>query len=494
MNQYLTIQKALTDYREILSSISKTNYHYNYMVVAAGSKVCEAMLLFIVKEQGLPLYRNSVRIGSTNVFCPIIRLFDFKYDFSGFPEEYAAKLKESRNQIIAEIDIPLECLKFIHLIIRGKEYITSLEVLLSAIVGSYIRAIDYFFLWFKRKYVDESDTDTKLKTKVSKSFFSVYEIVSNNRTVYIEQENNGLSMKDLLEKINEQTSIIIKLSSRVAGLEETGHNVERIVSDINQQLNQLNSQICSYQELVEKQLRLAQSDNEAETILHTFTEECTRKIIEVTSRQFSKKSYQEEKQKLVHSFGEKAWNKLDESSMSFLISSKVMYNRLILLNDAVDYSGVCLLVTKALERELKKRLFTRFLVYLNSKYGQDFKKYPTALLDKSLRPISDEKFSLGRIPFILVLYSNAEESTDVIENNRHILLDFCKEDLFIETDVSRIEETLHYFAKVLEEVRVKYRNPSAHMNSLKQKDAESCFNLILGGRQILKKMLDTFKY
>ena len=47
--------------------------------------------------------------------------------------------------------------------------------------------------------------------------------------------------------------------------------------------------------------------------------------------------------------------KMEAASQTFLVSAKVMYSHLIELDDVIDYSGVCVLVTKALEMEIKKR-------------------------------------------------------------------------------------------------------------------------------------------
>ena len=48
-----------------------------------------------------------------------------------------------------------------------------------------------------------------------------------------------------------------------------------------------------------------------------------------------------------------------------------MYKKQSVLGDLVDYSGVCLLVTKALELEMARRFYSDYIVYLSNISGND---------------------------------------------------------------------------------------------------------------------------
>ena len=89
---------------------------------------------------------------------------------------------------------------------------------------------------------------------------------------------------------------------------------------------------------------------------------------EIQKKNNTKEKYEKEENLLKQSF-EDSWNKLDEKSKSFLITAKVIYNELNEYNNVIDYSGVCLLVTKALEQELSKRFCKGFISYLKERYS-----------------------------------------------------------------------------------------------------------------------------
>lgn len=195
---------------------------------------------------------------------------------------------------------------------------------------------------------------------------------------------------------------------------------------------------------------------------------------------------------MIYSIGDAGWNKLSEESKNFLITSKVMYNHLILIDDIIDYSGICVLITKALELEIQKRFFTNFLDYLNEKYGRNYEKYHTTLLYQKKKPLLSEKFTMGNIAFVMGHIENWNDSDEQKRNNKLQLMEYCKECIFSNKSKEEIKELLIKYASSIEEIREKYRNPSAHTNEIKRVDAEECFNLVLDIEKLLKQMLDSF--
>ena len=169
-----------------------------------------------------------------------------------------------------------------------------------------------------------------------------------------------------------------------------------------------------------------------------------------------------------------------------------MYNHLITMDDINDYSGVCVLVTKALEVEIHKRFFTDFLDYLFERYGEDYKQYPTALLYQNRKPLLSEKFTMGNFVFVLCPAKNWNDTDEQKANNKRQLMKYCKDCIFSNNTEEEIEQLLSKYASSIEEIKDKYRNPSAHRNEIKRIDAEKCFNLILDIEKLLKQMLDSF--
>ena len=278
----------------------------------------------------------------------------------------------------------------------------------------------------------------------------------------------------------------------ISQINERTQRIESKVDEIDKQIRQLSGQIISYQSLVERQIKKADTQDEIERLISGFIDECAERIIEKTRSSSEEEILEQEKLKLVSSLGSNAWNKLDEASRTFLISAKVMYKHLILLNDIIDYSGVCVLVTKALEVELSKRFYTNFLKYLDSRYQKDYTQYPTSLLDQGGKPLSLERFTMGSIAFTLCYIENRHDSLLQKTNNKNKLLEYVKSCIFTSYSQSQIETMLCEYAKSINFIRYKYRNPSAHTNEIRRIDAEECLNLVLDVEKLLKKMLDSF--
>ncbi len=309
--------------------------------------------------------------------------------------------------------------------------------------------------------------------------------------IHSDEADTAISDSILLEAMNggfeRLTDIVNQLLSGQA-------RIESKIDDIVKQIEELSRQITSYQSLVSRQLEMVTSDAEEDRIIHAFSEECTERIILEMRKKSSSDVFRVEQQKLENSFGESAWSKLADQSRTFLVSAKVIFNSLVTLQDAVDYSGVCLLVTKALELELSRRFCKDFVSFLKQKYGKDYSLFPTPLLNKYGKPITAKHFTLGSVAYVLC-YERADDISDeTFENNRQKLLEFCKEKLLPEMDDVKVFACLNDFAIQVETVKTEYRNPAAHTNELKYVKAQECFDLIIDVEKLLKKMLDAFSY
>ena len=254
----------------------------------------------------------------------------------------------------------------------------------------------------------------------------------------------------------------------------------------------MSGQILAYQSLVERQIEKAVSEEEIDRIIQSYADECVDRIVKQTKATTEDRIFEQEKRKLIVLLGQNGWDKLSEPSKTFLISAKVMYNHLIMIDDVIDYSGVCVLVTKALEVEMSKRFYSNFLNYLDIVYKKDYSKYHTALLFQGSKPLKPEKFTMGSIAFVLCYLENKHGRDLQKENNRKCLIQYAKDKIFSKYSELEIKKMIFEYAGKIEDVRNRYRNPSAHTNELKQVDAEGCFNLVLDVEKLLKRMLDSF--
>lgn len=325
------------------------------------------------------------------------------------------------------------------------------------------------------------------------------EIKILNEKLDEKEEKHHAQIGELNKKIDETSKMIYengKVFKRCLELTiETNDGIKRVetkVDDLHSKIDKISNQISTIQSFADRQIKKEQDPQRIEEIIETFIDECIDNIMKQSLHFQQNENYRVEKIKLVYSIGEEGWNKLCEKSKSFLITSKVMYNNLITMDDIVDYSGICVLVTKALEVELHKRFFTEFLEYLDDKYEQDYKRYHTALLYNYKKPLFSEKFSMGDIAFVMCYKDNWNDTNEQKANNELELMEYCRECIFSRYDESEIKALLNKYASSIEDIRKKYRNPSAHTNEIKRIDAEECFNLVLDIEKLLKQMLDSF--
>ena len=171
-----------------------------------------------------------------------------------------------------------------------------------------------------------------------------------------------------------------------------------------------------------------------------------------------------------------------------------MFSKLEKINENMDYSGICVLVTKALEIEIFDRFFKDFLKYLDNNYNKDYSKYPTALLFRYKQPLYPERFTMGNIAFVLCYTENYNDTSEQIKNNKSKLLEYCKSCIFSNNSDEEIEKLLNIYASSIEDIRIRFRNPSAHRGYIKKTTAEECFKLVIDVERLLVKMLDSFDY
>ena len=108
-------------------------------------------------------------------------------------------------------------------------------------------------------------------------------------------------------------------------------------------LEELNRVIADYQKEVDTK---GLTDEELDEIMLKFSDRCIEKIKEYTADYTTTELYKTEEYHLKRSFGDKALKKLSPESKTFLTTAKFNYSRMKSSN-IMDYSGVCLLVTKA---------------------------------------------------------------------------------------------------------------------------------------------------
>ena len=349
------------------------------------------------------------------------------------------------------------------------------------------------------KKKDISSEKCELRSPIIKEYYYNDIIEKLNEELKIKEnihqkQINELNGKNdaLLKKLDEANRQLAICLDTLVEINKKENRIESKIDNLNLKIDNISNQIKIIQSVTERQINNAQSSEEIERIIGTYIDECVENIMSYSQNFTENKNYQIERKKLIYSIGEEGWNKLSEKSKTFLITSKVMYNHLITMDDIIDYSGICVLVTKAVEVEIHKRFFTNFLDYLYKKYGSNYKKYHTALLYQNRKPLLSEKFTMGNIAFVMCYTENWNDSDEQKTNNKLQLIEYCKTSVFSKYNEEEINKLLIKYATSIENIRKTYRNPSAHTNEIKRIDAEECFNLVLDIEKLLKQMLDSF--
>lgn len=208
---------------------------------------------------------------------------------------------------------------------------------------------------------------------------------------------------------------------------------------------------------------------------------------------------------MIGALTEEVWNKLDDKSKSFLITAKSNYDMMTKMpdHDSFDYSGVCLLVTKALEVETTKRFFTEYKKYLSEKYDS-VSHWPRALRHRERGQntdtvIGDHDFTLGSVVPTIGYRRNYDESGNIIGysrgnyNEQQEFLNFATSNLFKPSLNRDAEQEIEMDCQFIERVRLDYRNPSAHRGELTIVSAKNCIEYVIDVQHMLKEMLIAMK-
>ena len=226
-------------------------------------------------------------------------------------------------------------------------------------------------------------------------------------------------------------------------------------------------------------------------------EQLTRNTITIENHQF----YEDY---LKRALSITVWQKMDARSRSYLITAKSNFETMnkMLDRETFDYSGVCLLMTKALEVEVAKRFFTYYSEYLTRKY-RSVSNWPYVLRKQdhgfATDVLIDEKdFTLGSVvPTVglrRIYASNNLASLDWGSRySRKEFLDYARNQLFENNDYRFIEREIIRDCEFIERVRVDYRNPSAHRGALTIISAKKCFDYIIDIEHMLREMLEPMK-
>lgn len=184
---------------------------------------------------------------------------------------------------------------------------------------------------------------------------------------------------------------------------------------------------------------------------------------------------------------EAIWNKMTEESRTCIITSKVAYDSIQKIdeNDNMDYSGVCILASKALDIEISKRFFEEYIVYLRA--TTDISKWPDALFDKNNCLLTEENLTLGTAQYVLGIDKRGNIRN---QDDYNLFSNYAKNKLYsVQLGAAELKTHLSKCIQCIEKVRTNFRNPAAHRTTMDRVTAKECIDYLVDTYKKLKEIL-----
>lgn len=287
------------------------------------------------------------------------------------------------------------------------------------------------------------------------------------------KSSSGVSDKE----INEQ--LLMMLQTTIAMLTKLNVSEETIA-------NALLTTLDSVTEIKNKY----GNDIDEEELAKLVQDECAEKISNSVAVD---NDYLRCQENVIKSIGEAAWEKMTDVSHTFIVDAEVLYEQLQSYSD-FDYSAICLTASKALEVEVTRRYFLGYLEYLKK---SRIKELPRGVLGKDYQELKAEEFMLGNITNITGYAVNEQGTTYLLgkfRDDSKVFLEYARRELMICKNDAECINKIKNHVKVINRVREKYRNPSAHKTKMTFDAAKECLEYLVDVQRALGEILDDCKW
>jgi len=196
--------------------------------------------------------------------------------------------------------------------------------------------------------------------------------------------------------------------------------------------------------------------------------------------------------------GKGAWNKLSEESRIWLISAMMVYDYMKDVDRAMDFSGVCVQVGKTCEFELKRRIFSAFVEYETSLYGEQevLRKLPSECLTRgdnrnpeSRKILTEDQVTLGKLRYVMGLDDNGRIVNNSVWNE---FRSYAEKKLLVHPE--NAAGVLRSQMPVIKKIKDDYRNRSAHAKAVSIVDARECIEYVITLSRKLGVLLDQYRF
>nr|WP_304151690.1 hypothetical protein [Mitsuokella multacida] len=296
----------------------------------------------------------------------------------------------------------------------------------------------------KQDHETLQDVETKrdklhvVEHRCKAEFYRYYASLELPKQALLEQARE----RDSLAEANRLAEAIEELRALFAqGLHEVNQKVDDLHEDMTERFDAVDDALTDVQGVLENMtgdIRRLQQETESylavgaddaaaqEKILESFSDKLTARLLD-SSLLRSHDLCERAQEILQERFG-KDWSRLRPESRRFLITARVLFAQMEAVPDQMDYSGVCILMLKALETELHQRLFCDYRAFMEKRhpFATEPARWPSVLSYRDNRGrwhrVAEERFTLGSVPYFCNTRVPEHISDAANEQDRRCLL------------------------------------------------------------------------
>ena len=273
---------------------------------------------------------------------------------------------------------------------------------------------------------------------------------------------------------------ILKSVAASAGVDISG--LEKGISKITEMKNEYSERFDQTTDPFEQEKLEAEFQNEVSELL-----------VSVTSNMMTLASRDKYETAIIDQLGARVWRDLlTDRSRTYLISAMMTFDSMNKLpeHSTLDYSGVCLQVTKVLDEEMTARFYSYYKRYLYENYL--LKDWPRAMKTKNGdEPLESKDFTIGSIAYVIGVGARARFYD---ANAFELAQRFAKTCLYKDgMSDQEIRDHLVKCVECAEKTRKDYRNPAAHREAISYISAKECIDYLIEQTRMLKQILEDMR-
>lgn len=366
----------------------------------------------------------------------------------------------------------------------ANEYLMTYNQLLQSKLKNVIKAKEQNVQIEAVTKVDEGITEDI--SDVKKSLYAIESLLKEKEQSKL--QTDVLDIKNSLSQLREEVGDV---NDKVSGIAEDVLDIKSIIVSMNKVVTERKQFMDLYFSVH------PDDDDESDLMISKFTTMVAEQVVNQGIGNRQKEEFRRMEKMLQLSLGDACWSKMSEESKRFLVTAKYTLYEQIGLEDLGDFSGVCVLASKAFELEMAKRFIAKYKEYIidDLKLGTQYEvKWPGALLKKSkgvIIPKEIEDFTLGDCKGIMGLRTEREAFR---RNNNELFIDYCKKDLLGISNEMEIKNKLKEYDKMIQNVKDKFRNPASHKAPVELALAKECIDYIMEVEKVLGVLLTAFKF